>query len=96
MRTYFSCWQATTANVTERLPYVTLHPVRLSIGTLQNRPSCFQTSRLKGITSIHRQRPLQKHVNNHTDNVNSILFATVPFTLANMRWRYAPAQGDQR
>ena len=27
--------------------------------------------------------------------INSILFATVPFTLANTRWRNAPAQGDQ-
>ena len=25
-----------------------------------------------------------------------LLFATVPFTLTNKRWRYAPAQGDQR
>ena len=27
---------------------------------------------------------------------NSILFATVPFTVANNRWRYSLAQGDQR
>jgi len=60
----------------EKLSYVTLHPVRLSIGTLQNLPSCFHTSRFKGITSIHRQRPLQKKVNNHTDNVNGVTFVT--------------------
>ena len=37
----------------------------LSIGTLQNLPSCFHTSKKK--TGIHCQRPLQKHVNSQTD-----------------------------
>ena len=36
------------------------HPVRLSIGTLQNLPSCFHRTRFKSITSIQCQRPLQK------------------------------------
>ena len=46
----------------KKLSYLTLHPVRLSIGSLQNHTSWF-----KKITSIHCQRPLQKHVNSQTD-----------------------------
>ena len=52
------------------------HPVRLSIGTPQSLPPCFHASRFKRITSIHCQPPLQKHVNNHTDNVNGVTFVT--------------------
>ena len=31
---------------------------------------------LKNLIAIHCQRPLQKHVNNHTDNVNGVTFVT--------------------
>ena len=72
MHTYFSPWQTSTANVTKPFLRKPVHPLRLNIGTLQNLPSCFHTSRLKSITSIHCQRPLQKHVNNHMDNVNGV------------------------
>ena len=44
-----------------------MHPVRLSIRTLQNLLSCFHTGRFKEITGIHCQRSLQKHVNSQTD-----------------------------
>ena len=57
-------------------PLKPAHPLRLNIGTLQNLPSCFHTSRFKSKTSIHCQRPLQKHVNNHIDNVNGVTFVT--------------------
>ena len=79
MRTYFSSWQTSTANVTnETKPFLRkpAHPLRLNIGTLQNLPSCFHTSRFKTITSIHCQRPLQKRVNNHIDNVDGVTFNT--------------------
>ena len=76
MRTYFSPWQTSTANVTKPFLRKPAHPLRLNIGTLQNLPSCFHTSRFKSITSIHCQRPLQKHVNNHIDNVNGVTFVT--------------------
>ena len=76
MRTYFSPWQTSTANVSKPFLRKPAHPLRLNIGTLQNLPSCFHTSRFKSITSIHCQRPLQKHVNNHIDNVNGVRFVT--------------------
>ena len=76
MRTYFSPWQTSKANVTKPFLGKPAHPLRLNIGTLQNLPSCFQTSRFKSIISIHCQRPLQKHVNNHIDNVNGVTFVT--------------------
>ena len=76
MRTYFSPWQTSTANVTKPFLRKPVHPIRLNIGTLQNLPSCFHTSRFKSITSIHCQRPLQKHVNNRIDNVNGVTFVT--------------------
>ena len=76
MRTYFSPWQTSTANVTKSFLRKPVHPLRLNIGTLQNLASCFHTSRFKSITSIHCQRPLQKHVNNHIDNVNGVTFVT--------------------
>ena len=76
MRTYFPPWQTSTANVTKPFLRKPAHPLRLNIGTLQNLPSCFHTSRFKSITSIHCQRPLQKHVNNHIDNVNGVTFVT--------------------
>ena len=75
-RTYCSPWQTSTANVTKPFLRKPAHPLRLNIGTRQNLPSCFHTSRLKSITSIHCQRPLQKHVNNHIDNVNGVTFVT--------------------
>ena len=64
MRTYFSPWQTSTANVIKPFLCKSAHPVRLNIGTLENLPSCFYTSRFKSLTSIHCQLPLQKHVNN--------------------------------
>ena len=76
MSTYFSPWQTSTANVTKPFLHKPAHPLRLNIATLQNLPSCFHTSRFKSITSIHCQRPLQKHVNNHIDNVNGVTFVT--------------------
>ena len=76
MRTHFSPWQRSTANVTKPFWRKPAHPLRLNIGTLQNLPFCFHTSRFKSITSIHCQRPLQKHVNNHIDNVNGVAFIT--------------------
>ena len=76
MRTYFSPRQTSTANVTKPFLRKPAHPVRLNIGTLQNLPSCFHTSRFKSITSIHCQLPLQEHVNNHIDNVNGVTFVT--------------------
>ena len=76
MRTYFSPWQTSTANVTKPFLHKPVHPLRLNIGTLQNLPSCFHTSRFKSTTSIHCQHPLQKHVNNHIDNVNGVTFVT--------------------
>ena len=76
MRTYFSPWQTSTANVTKPFLRKPAHPLRLKIGTLQNLPSCFHTSRFKSITSIHCQRPLKKHVKNHVDNVNGVTFVT--------------------
>ena len=76
MRTYFSPWQTSTANVTKPFLRKHPHPLRLNIGTLQNLPSCCHMSRFKSITSIHCQRPLQKHVNNHIDNVNGVTFVT--------------------
>ena len=76
MRTYFSPWQTSTANVTKPFLRKPAHSLRLNIGTLQNPPSCFHKSRFKSITSIHCQRPLQKHVNNHIDNVNGLTFVT--------------------
>ena len=76
MRTYFSPWQTSTANVTKPFLRKPAHPLRLNIGTLQNLLSCFHTSRFKSITSIHCQRPLQKHVNNHIDNFNGVTFIT--------------------
>ena len=76
MRTYFSPWQTSTANVTKPFLRKPAHPLRLNIGTLQNLPSCFHTSRFKSITSIHCQRPLQKLVNNHIDSVNGVTFVT--------------------
>ena len=74
MGTYFSPWQTSTANVPKPFLRKPAHPVRLNIGTLQNLPSCFQS--IKSITSLHCQRPLQKHVNNHIDNVNGVTFVT--------------------
>ena len=74
IRTYFSPRQTSTANVTKPFLCKPAHPLRLNIDTLQNLPSCFHTSRFKSITSIHCQRPLQKHVNNHIDNVNGVTF----------------------
>ena len=71
MRTYFSPWQTSTANVTKPFLPKPAHPVRLNIGTLQNLTSCFHTSWC--ITSIHCQLPLQKHVNN---NINGVSFVT--------------------
>ena len=80
MGTYFSPWQTSTANVTKPFLRKPAHPLRLNTGTLQNLPSCFHTSsfksRFKSITSINYQRPLQKHVNNHIDNVNGVTFVT--------------------
>ena len=76
MCTYFSPCQTPTANVTKPFLRKAAHPLRLNIGTLQNLPSCFHTSRFKSITSIHCQHPLQKHVNNHIDNVNGVTFVT--------------------
>ena len=76
MRTYFSLWQTSTANVTKPFLRKPAHPVRLNIGTLQNLPSCVHTIRFKSITSIHCQRPLRKHVNNHIDIVNGVTFVT--------------------
>ena len=76
MRTYFSPWQTSTANVTKPFLRKPAHPLRLNIGTLQNLPSCFHTSRFKSITSIHCQSQLQKHVNNHIDNVNGVTLVT--------------------
>ena len=76
MRTYFSPWQTSTANVTKPFLRKPAHPLRLNIGTLQNLPSRFHTSRFKSITCIHCQSPLQKHVNNHIDNVNGVTFVT--------------------
>ena len=76
MRTYFSPWQTSTANVTKPFLRKPAHPLRLNIGTLQNLPSCFHSSRFNSITSIHCQRPLQKHVNNHIDNVIGVTFVT--------------------
>ena len=75
MRTYFSPWQ-TSANVTQPFLRKPAHPLRLNIGTIQNLPTCFLTSRFKSITSIHCQPLLQKHVNNHIDNVNGVTFVT--------------------
>ena len=72
----FSPWQTSTANVTKPFLRKPAHPVRLNIGTLQNLPSCFHTSRFKSVISIHCQRPLQKHVNDHIDNVNGVTFVT--------------------
>ena len=77
MRTYFSPWQTSTANVTKPFLRKPAHPVRLNYGTLQNLLSCFHTSRFKSITSIHCQRPLQKHVNNHIEDVNGLTFVPV-------------------
>ena len=76
MRTYFYPWQTSTANVTKPFLRKPAQPVRLNIGALQNQPSCFHTSRFKSIRSIHCQRPLQKHVNNHMDIVNGVTFVT--------------------
>ena len=76
MGTYFSPWQTSTADVTKPFLRKPGDPLRLNIGTLQNLPSCFHTSRFKSITSIHCQRPLQKHVNNHIDNVYGVTFVT--------------------
>ena len=76
MRTYISPWQTSTANVTKPFLLKPANPLRLNVGTLQNLPSCFHTSRFKSITSIHCQRPLQKHVNNHIDIVNGVTFVT--------------------
>ena len=56
MRTYFSPWQTSTANVTKPFLRKPAHPLRLNIGILQHLPSCFHTSRFKSITSIHCQR----------------------------------------
>ena len=67
---YFSCGQTPTANLTKKLSYVTLHPVRLSIGTLQNLPSCFHTSRFKKIRSIHCQR--------HYKNMSTVTMTLPP------------------
>ena len=61
---FFSVADIYTANVTKPFLHKPAHPVRLNIGTLQNLPSCFHTSRFKSITSIHCHLPLQKHVNN--------------------------------
>ena len=36
MRTYFSPWQTSTANVTKPFLRKPAHPLRLNIGTLQN------------------------------------------------------------
>ena len=80
MRTYFSPSQTSTANVRKPFLRKPAHP--LFIGTLQNLPSCFHTSRFKSITSIHCQRPLQKHVNNHIDNVNGV---TLPVSTCPLR-----------
>ena len=76
MRTYFSPWQTSAANVTKPFLRKPAHSVQLNIGTLKSLPYCFHTSRLKSITSIHCQRPLQKHDNNHIDNVNGVTFVT--------------------
>ena len=76
MRAYFSPWQTSTAYVTKPFLRKPAHSLRLNIGTLQNLPSCFHTSRFKSITSTHCQRPLQKHVNNHIDSVNGLTFVT--------------------
>ena len=76
MRTYISPWQTSTANLTKPFLLKPANPLRLNVGTLQNLPSCFHTSRFKSITSIHCQRPLQKHVNNHIDIVNGVTFVT--------------------
>ena len=76
MQTYISPWQTSTANVTKPFLLKPANPLRLNVGTLQNLPSCFHTSRFKSITSIHCQRPLQKHVNNHIDIVNGVTFVT--------------------
>ena len=76
MRTCFSPWQTSTDNATKPFLRKPVHPLRLIISTLQNLPSCFHTSRFKSITSIRCQRPLQKHVNNHIDNVNGVTFVT--------------------
>ena len=76
MHTFFSPWQTSTANVTKPFLHKPAHPLQLNIGTLQNLPSWFHTSRFKSVTSIHCQRPLQKHVSNHIDNVNVVTFVT--------------------
>ena len=52
MRTYFSPWQTSTANVTKPFLRKPANPLRLNICTLQ------------------------KHVNNHIDNVNGVTFVT--------------------
>ena len=76
MCTYFSPWKTSTANVTKPFLRKPAHRLQLNIGTLQNVPSCFNMSRFKSIRNIHCQRPLQNHVNNHTDNVNGVTFVT--------------------
>ena len=71
MRTYFSPWQTSTANVTKPFLGKPAYPVRLNIGTLQNLPFCFHTSRFKSITSIHCQLPLQS-----MSTINGVTFVT--------------------
>ena len=58
----------------QNLSYVNLHT--LSDWTLVLYKTChlvfIRVGSIKSITSIHCQRPLQKHVNNHIDNVNGV------------------------
>ena len=54
----------TTLVIFSRAPQTRTLELRALLFT--NSVCCFHISKFKSITSIHCQRPLQKHVNNHT------------------------------